>query len=141
MILSRFFTSFSGSAPVTVGKKLKQLQKLYQLRVWPEDNMPKKWCTESHEKIANLKQGNTETGEFERILTYEFSPPKDNGLEDILTEFSPEFGFAKPLCRAIRDILFPYGNRGIIVGTPQDPKRLYNPVINAYDDAIAKIKS
>ncbi|KAL2359355.1 hypothetical protein RJZ56_007796 [Blastomyces dermatitidis] len=146
-------------------EKFKQLQKLYQLCIWPEDNMLQKWCMESHEKIANLKQDNMETGEFERILMNKFSPPKDSmlkewytgtykkiarskrtdmgadGLEDILTEFPPAFEFAKPLCRAIRDILFPYGDRGIIIGTPQDPKHLYNPVIKAYDDAIAKIKS
>ncbi|EDN02615.1 predicted protein [Histoplasma mississippiense (nom. inval.)] len=139
-------------------EKLMQLQKLYQLRAWSDDSMLNKWCTESHEK--NLNQG-----EFEHILTNDFSPPKDSmlkewyngtykkiarikrtdmgadGLEDILTEFPPAFVFAKPLCRAIRDILFQYGDRGIIVGTPQDPKRLYNPVIKAYDDAIAKIKS
>ncbi|EEH36147.2 hypothetical protein PAAG_00470 [Paracoccidioides lutzii Pb01] len=144
-------------------EKLKQLQKLYQLRVWSEDSMLKKWCTESHEKIENLNQGNTETGEFERILKNEFSPPKDSmlkewytgtykkiarikrtdmdadGLEDILTEFPPAFEFAKPLCTALRDILFPYRVRGIIVGTPQDPNRIYNPIIKAYDDAISLI--
>ncbi|KKZ62396.1 hypothetical protein EMCG_03191 [[Emmonsia] crescens] len=113
-------------------EKLKQLQKLYQLRRIltnefspPKDSMLKEWYTGTYKKIARIKR--TDMGA--------------DGLEDILTEFPPAFEFAKPLCRAIRDILFPYGNRGIIVGTPQDPKRLYNPVIKAYDDAIAKIKS
>ncbi|EDN06067.1 predicted protein [Histoplasma mississippiense (nom. inval.)] len=121
------------------------------------------WCAGSHETITNTKQGNIGAGGFERILTVEVSPPNNSlltkwytdtyreiarikrsdmgadGFEDILSEFPPIFECAKPLCRAIRDILFPYGGRGIIVGTPQDPKRLYNPIIKAYDDAISLI--
>lgn len=144
-------------------QKLKQLQQLYQLYGWSGNSMLKKWYAGSHERITNTKQG-IGTGGFEDILTIEFSPPNNslltkwytdtyrdiarikrsdmdaNGFEDILSEFPPIFECAKPLCRAIRDILFPYGNRGIIVGTPQDPKHLYDPVIKAYDDAIAKIK-
>ncbi|OJD12531.1 hypothetical protein AJ78_06896 [Emergomyces pasteurianus Ep9510] len=151
--LESFFYVFIWQCARHGWEKLVQLQKLYQLHVWSDDSMLKKWCTESHEK--NLNQG-----EFVRILTNDFSPPEDSmlkewyngtyrkiarikrtdmgadGLEDILTEFSSAFEFAKPLCRAIRDILFPYGDRGIILGTPQDPKRLYNPIIQAYDDAI-----
>ncbi|EGC45352.1 serine/threonine protein kinase Sgk2 [Histoplasma capsulatum var. duboisii H88] len=144
--------------------KLKQLQALYHLHGWLGDSMLEIWCAGSHENIANAKQGNIGAGGFERILTVEFSPPNDSlltkwytdtyreiarikrsdmgadGFEDILSEFPPIFECAKPLCRAIRDILFPYGARGIIVGTPQDPKRLYNPIIKAYDDAISLIE-
>ncbi|EEH33511.2 hypothetical protein PAAG_04561 [Paracoccidioides lutzii Pb01] len=82
--------------------------------------MLKEWYTGTYKKIARIKR--TDMGA--------------DGLEDILTEFPPAFEFAKPLCRALRDILFPYGVRGIIVGTSQDPNHLYNPIIKAYDDAI-----
>ncbi|OJD20958.1 hypothetical protein ACJ73_07703 [Blastomyces percursus] len=143
--------------------KLKQLRALYQLHGWLGDSMLEIWCAGSHETIANAKQGNIGDGGFECILTGEFSPPNNSllakwytdtyreiarikrrdmgadGFEDILSEFPPIFECAKPLCRAIRDILFPYGGRGLIVGTLQDPKRLYNPIIKAYDDAISLI--
>ncbi|EEH04621.1 conserved hypothetical protein [Histoplasma capsulatum G186AR] len=143
--------------------KLKQLRALYHLHGWLGDSMLEIWCAGSHETITNTKQGNIGAGGFERILTVEVSPPNNSlltkwytdtyreiarikrsdmgadGFEDILSEFPPIFECAKPLCRAIRDILFPYGGRGIIVGTPQDPKRLYNPIIKAYDDAISLI--
>ncbi|EEH41750.2 hypothetical protein PAAG_03671 [Paracoccidioides lutzii Pb01] len=143
--------------------KLKRLRALYQLHGWLGDSMLEIWYAGSHEKIANAKQGNIGAGGFERILTVEFSPPNNSlltkwytdtyreiarikrsdmgadGFEDILSEFPPIFEYAKPLCRAIRDILFPYGGRGVIVGTPQDPNRLYDPIIKAYDDAISLI--
>ncbi|OJD25733.1 hypothetical protein ACJ73_02890, partial [Blastomyces percursus] len=134
--------------------KLKQLRALYQLYGWGH-SMLEIWRAGSH----------LDQGEFERILMNDPSPPNDSmlkdwyngtykkiarikrtdmgadGLEDILSEFPPIFDCAKPLCRAIRDILFPYGGRGIIVGTPQDPKRLYDPIIKAYNDAISLIQT
>ncbi|KKZ65062.1 hypothetical protein EMCG_01302 [[Emmonsia] crescens] len=111
-------------------EKLMQLQKLYQLYGWSGDSMVKKclltkWYTDTYRDIARIKRTDMDA----------------DGFEDILSEFPPIFECAKPLCRAIRDIIFPYGNRGIIIGTPRDPKHLYDPVIKAYDDAIAKIKS
>ncbi|OAX79279.1 hypothetical protein ACJ72_06402 [Emergomyces africanus] len=165
--LESFFYVFIWQCARHGWKKLGQLQWLYQSSDWSEDSMLRKWCMESHEKITDLKQlqDNTETEEFERILTDDHFLPEEslmkewytgtyrkiarakrtdmdvNGLEDVLAEFPPVFEFAKPLCRAIRDILFPYEGRGIVIGTPLDPKRLYIPVIKAYDDAIAEIKA
>ncbi|EEH40544.2 hypothetical protein PAAG_08997 [Paracoccidioides lutzii Pb01] len=115
--------------------KLKQLRALYQLHGWLGHSMLEIWCAGSHETVANTKQGNIGAGGFERILTVEFSPPNNSlltkwytdtygeiarikrsdmgadGFDDILSEFPLIFECAKPLCRAIRDILFPYGGR------------------------------
>ncbi|OJD11640.1 hypothetical protein ACJ73_09500, partial [Blastomyces percursus] len=126
--------------------KLKELRALYQSSGWSGDTKLDIWFAGSHEK-----QGNMGAAGFERILTAEISPPNNSlltkwytdtyreiarikrsdmgadGFEDILSEFPPIFECAKPLCRAIRDILFPYGSRGITVGIPQEP-RLYNPL-------------
>ncbi|ODH49550.1 hypothetical protein GX48_04337 [Paracoccidioides brasiliensis] len=61
------------------------------------------------------------------------------GFGFILREFPAKFHGIVPLCQALRDILFPYNDKGIIIGTPQDPNRLYDPIIKAYDDAISLI--
>ncbi|EAS34035.2 uncharacterized protein CIMG_05059 [Coccidioides immitis RS] len=92
----------------------------------PKNSLLKRWYTGSYEEIATYKRGNMEAGGFERIL---------------MKEFPPCFDCVKPLCRAIRDILFPYGKKGLIVGTPQDPKRLYGPIIKAYEDTIALLEA
>ncbi|EEQ91416.2 serine/threonine-protein kinase Sgk2 [Blastomyces dermatitidis ER-3] len=143
--------------------KLNQLRVLYQRHGGLRNRMLEIWCAGSHETIANTKQDDIGTGGFEHLFTVEYSPPNNSlltkwytdtyreiarikrgdmgadGFEDILSEFPPILECVKPLCRAIRDILFPYGGRGIIIGTPQDPKCLYNPIIKAYDDAISLI--
>ena len=46
----------------------------------------------------------------------------------------------KPLCRTIRDILFPYRD-GLFIGTLTDRKVLYEPIVTAFDDAIASLAS
>ncbi|OJD25349.1 hypothetical protein ACJ73_03286 [Blastomyces percursus] len=33
-----------------------------------------------------------------------------------------------------------YSRDSLIVGTPQDPNRLYDPIIKAYDDAITQVE-
>ncbi|OJD18750.1 hypothetical protein ACJ73_08693 [Blastomyces percursus] len=105
--------------------KLKELRALYQSSGsgWSGDTKLEIWFAGSLEEIARIKR----------------SDMRADGFEDILSEFPPIFECAKPLCRAIRDILFPYGGRGITVGTPQDPC-LYNPIIEAYDEAISLIE-
>ncbi|OAX81630.1 hypothetical protein ACJ72_04029 [Emergomyces africanus] len=86
----------------------------------PKDSMLKEWYTGTFKKIANTKRGNMQAG----------------GFEYLLQEFPPDFECVKPLCKTVRRILFPYGEEGLIVGTPQDPKKLYDPIIKAYDEAI-----
>ncbi|EER43194.1 serine/threonine protein kinase Sgk2 [Histoplasma capsulatum H143] len=103
-------------------EKLNELQRQGQDQ--PKDSLLREWYTRTYKKIATYKQGNMEAG----------------GFEYILQEFPPDFKCIKPLCRTIQGMLFPYGKEGLIVGTPQDPDRLYNPIIKAYDDAIAQIE-
>ncbi|WPJ64507.1 hypothetical protein SMAC4_13807 [Sordaria macrospora] len=58
----------------------------------------------------------------------------------ILEEFPEKLKVLEPLCWKIRDILFPYHEKGIIIGTPEgDPEQLYRPIIAAYDEAISEL--
>ncbi|EDN11291.1 predicted protein [Histoplasma mississippiense (nom. inval.)] len=91
----------------------------------PKDSMLREWYTGTYKKIAIYKRGNMEAG----------------GFEYLLQEFPPDFERVKHLCRTIRGVLFPYGKEGLIVGTPQVPQRLYDPIIKAYDDTIALIET
>jgi len=64
-----------------------------------------------------------------------------NGLEELLDEFLPAFDCVKPLCKEIRGILFPLLEDGALcTGTPSDPpEKLYNSIIEAFDNAITGI--
>jgi hypothetical protein len=62
-----------------------------------------------------------------------------DGFEDILEEFPPAFEPVKLLCRELRRISFPYWD-GLVVGTPGEPKVLYEPIIKAFDEAIHDVK-
>ncbi|OWT42265.1 serine/threonine-protein kinase Sgk2 [Pochonia chlamydosporia 170] len=88
----------------------------------PKKSMLSRWYTGGYEDIAQSKRGDMDK----------------NGLEVILREFPEVFDGVKPLCRAIRDVLFPH-KYGLFTGTPQDPNILYDPIIKAFDDAIAEI--
>lgn len=84
-----------------------------------------KWYTGSFDDIADSKQGYMHVDKF----------------EDILKEFPQAFDRVKLLCKEIRGILFPYKN-GLLIGTPPDPpEKLYDPVIEAFDDTIADISA
>ncbi|EEH33097.1 hypothetical protein PAAG_04150 [Paracoccidioides lutzii Pb01] len=91
----------------------------------PKDSILREWYTGTYKKIAIYKRGNMEAG----------------GFEYLLQEFPPDSECVKNLCRTIRGVLFPYGKEGLIVGTPQVPQRLYDPIIKAYDDTIALIET
>lgn len=86
----------------------------------PEESILSRWYTGSYEDIAQSKRGGMDK----------------YGLEFILREFPEDFDCVKPLCRAIRNVLFPYKDGGLFTGTPQDPHILYDPIIQAFDDAI-----
>ncbi|EDN08106.1 predicted protein [Histoplasma mississippiense (nom. inval.)] len=99
---------------------------------WGKDNHSRDsklraWYTGNYEDIANAKLGH-------------MSKAENMGFGFILREFPPKFRGLVPLCRALRDILFPYNDKGLIVGTPQNPNRLYDPIIKAYDDAITQFE-
>ncbi len=81
------------------------------------------WFTGTYKDIARNKRGDMDK----------------NGLEAILREFPQVFDCVKPLCRTIRDVLFPYKD-GLFTGTPQDPKILYDPIIKAFEDVLEEIR-
>ena len=59
-------------------------------------------------------------------------------FEYILMEFPRAFDRIKPLCRAVRGILFPLLEDGELdTGTPSDPENLYDSIIKVFDNAIA----
>ena len=64
-----------------------------------------------------------------------------DGFQKILMEFPQAFNHIKPLCKDTRGILFPLQKDGTLFkGTPEDPpEKLYDPIIEAFDSAIADI--
>lgn len=89
----------------------------------PKKSMLSRWYSGSYEEIAQNKRGDMDK----------------NGLDMILNEFPSTFDSVKPLCRTIRDILFPHKD-GLFTGTPRDPEILYAPIIKAFDDTLIEIK-
>lgn len=89
----------------------------------PKMSMLSRWYSGSYEEIAQNKRGDMDK----------------NGLGMILNEFPSTFESVKPLCRTIRDILFPHKD-GLFTGTPRDPEILYGPIIKAFDDTLIEIK-
>ena len=87
-----------------------------------------KWYLGSYDDIANAKLAHMNKGE-------------NKGFAFIMREFPPLFDSIKPLCKAVRDILFPYKDGELFTGTPQDPEVLYGPILNAFDKAIGGITS
>lgn len=102
-------------------------------RAWALPGAPKRptaghalshWYTGTYDDIARSKRGDMD-------LT---------GLEVVLKEFPSSFDCVKPLCRTLRDVLFPYKvGRGLFTGTPQDSTIRYDPITRAFETAIADI--
>ena len=89
----------------------------------PIKNVLKRWYTGTYDDIARNKRGDMHI----------------DGFEDILDGFPQAFDCVKPLCRKIRGILFPYEN-GLLVGTPPGaPDKLYDSIIQAFDDTISEL--
>ncbi|KAL2037319.1 hypothetical protein N7G274_010008 [Stereocaulon virgatum] len=89
----------------------------------PEESRLGMWYTGSFKNIADAKRGYMHV----------------DGFEDILMEFPSDFNCVKPLCRRIRGILFFLLEDGkLFKGTPPGPpEKLYDPIIEAFDSAIA----
>ncbi|KAH7633172.1 serine/threonine-protein kinase Sgk2 [Sordaria sp. MPI-SDFR-AT-0083] len=89
----------------------------------PQESVFQQWEIGSFSQIARAKEGDM-SGTFRRILE----------------EFPEKLKVLEPLCWKIRDILFPYHEKGIIIGTPErDPEQLYRPIIAAYDETISEL--
>ena len=89
----------------------------------PKRNILRKWYTGDCDDIADVKQVYMPVDQFDNILK----------------EFPQVFDRVKPLCKAIRGKLFPLLKDGALsIGTPSDPpEKLYDLIIEAFDNAIA----
>ncbi|OAX76912.1 hypothetical protein ACJ72_08795 [Emergomyces africanus] len=94
---------------------------------YPGESKLRAWYTGNFEEIAYAKLAH-------------MSSRENVGLGIILREFPPKFWGVLSLCKALRDILFPYSSTGLIIGTPQDPNRLYDRIIKAYDNTIRQLE-
>ncbi len=82
-----------------------------------------KWYTGSYDDIADAKEHHMGV----------------SGFKAILEEFPQALNHVKPLCREIRGVLFPLLKDGVLhIGTPEDAKELYDPIIRAFENAIAE---
>ncbi|SLM41353.1 1 protein kinase [Lasallia pustulata] len=87
----------------------------------PWESRLERWYSGSYDVIAAAKRGDMGV----------------DGFEEILEEFPQALDCVKPLCRKIQGILFPYEN-GLVIGTPPGPpEKLYDPIIGAFDTAVA----
>lgn len=95
----------------------------------PKNRPPKsvltRWYSSNFQDIAMAKEGDMHV----------------DGFEYILKEFPTAFDSVKPLCKKIRGILFPLLEDGALFKeTPPDPpEKLYDPIIESFDSAIADI--
>jgi hypothetical protein len=97
-----------------------------KLRDRPKESMLNKWYMGSYKDIAQSK-------EYAMGIS---------GFEQLLEEFPQAFDSVKPLCGKIRGILFPLLKDGrLSTGTPPDLEKLYGPISQAFDEAIAEIAS
>ena len=77
-----------------------------------------------------------EIGSFKDIAKAKEGDMTVNGLERIMGEFPKDFDAVKLLCLRIRSILFGDTAR-LMIGTPAgDPERLYDDIIESYNQAI-----
>ncbi len=63
-------------------------------------------------------------------------------FKDILKKFPQALDCIKPLCEEIRGILFPLIKDGELnIGTQSNPEKLYGPIIKAFNEAIADLRT
>ena len=95
-----------------------------KIRDRPKESMLNKWYTGSYKDMAQNKE-------------YAMGV---NGFNELLEEFPWALSHVKPLCKEIRGILFPVlKDGGLYTGTPSYPEELYDPILKAFDNAIAEI--
>ncbi len=88
----------------------------------PRRNILGSWYGSNAADVADAKRGHMHA----------------DGFDDVLMEFAPAFDCTKPLCRDLRNILFPLTEAGRLdLRTQADSKTLYEPIIKAFEDAIA----
>lgn len=62
-----------------------------------------------------------------------------NEFKNILKKFLQAFNCVKPLYKKIRGMLFSYENGLLIEISPGIPKKLYNFIIEIFDNAIINV--
>lgn len=107
------------------GRRVWQREFRCNMKDWPESNLLNMWYTGDFDLIARSK-------EYCMSL---------NGFPELLKEFPRALDCSKPLCEELREILFPYKNNRMLFSTPPGPpENLYNPIIKAFDNAIASAR-
>ena len=90
-------------------------------------------------ELGNLSQPFGETEVYRQENAKRGSMHTD-GFKDILEEFPAAFDGVKPLCRELREYLFPLTRDGELdLATPADPNTLYNPFIEAFERSIVRL--
>ncbi|KAF1997507.1 hypothetical protein P154DRAFT_524707 [Amniculicola lignicola CBS 123094] len=82
----------------------------------------RRWYTGSYDQIADIKRGHMDK----------------NAFRGILIEFPQEFGGLTELAEDLRGLLFPIRDDALFTGTYRDAERLYQPMIEAFERAIAR---
>lgn len=107
------------------GRRVWQREFRCNMKDRPESNLLNLWYAGDFDSIARSK-------EYCMSL---------NGFSELLKEFPRVLDCTKPLCEELREILFPYKNNRLLLGTPPGPpENLYNPIIKAFDNAIASAR-
>ncbi|KAK2803987.1 hypothetical protein FQN50_006793 [Emmonsiellopsis sp. PD_5] len=100
-------------------------ERFNRLKEKPDDSLLNEWYTGSFKQIAGRKGGHMDAKNFEYLLL----------------EFPPELECVKPLCKAVRRILFPIHQDALFTGTPATADMLYDPIVQAFDNGIEDIKA
>ena len=90
----------------------------------PNTSRLRNWYKGSYAEIASIKIGHMDKQNFTGILD----------------EFPPIFKELKGFVGRLRDILFPYKD-GLFTGTYQEPSKLYQPMIEAFGQEIARFNT
>ena len=88
----------------------------------PKTSRLRRWYAGTYEDIANTKRGHMDKKAF----------------KEIIAEFPPKFGGLKGLGEELRRALFPIREESLFTGTYHDPDKLYIPMVDAFERAIAK---
>ena len=91
-------------------------------RSLPEQSRLRGWYRGSYTQIADTKRGHMDKKAFKGILA----------------EFPADFEDLRRVAEELRDILFPIREESLFTGTYRDPDKLYQPMIEAFDRAIAR---
>lgn len=91
-------------------------------RLFSTTSRLRRWYLGGYDQIADSKRAHMDKQAFKRILL----------------EFPPEFETLKGLAEELRDLLFPIHEGAMFIGTYSNPERLYRPMIEAFNQAIAR---